>query len=64
MGEGRLRNGILHCIEAPPHKTFIKYKEGESITLSGETCRHQGSKLKAQATGQADIMHLPPDGFP
>lgn len=39
VGEGGEGNRIPHCVKAPPHETCIKYKEGESITLSGETCR-------------------------
>ena len=61
VGPGGMRNEILHCFKAPPQKTFVKCSERGSITLNGETYRHQGSKLTPIITGKTCTYH--PMGF-
>ena len=61
VGPVGMRNEILHCFKAPPHEPFVKCRERGSITLSGETYRHQGSKLTPALTGKTYTYH--PKGF-
>ena len=55
-GPGGMKNENLQCFKAPSRETFVKCRERGSITLSGETYRHQGSKLTA-LTGKTYTYH-------